>query len=81
MEIQPEISELLSKKIQSTKKQSSTGGASSSNTDIIQKKDDETVNLHIWDFAGHELYYTTHQVIASWCFHQHLPIKFDIWLC
>ena len=25
-------------------------------------KDEEVVSLHIWDFAGHELYYTTHQV-------------------
>ena len=26
---------------------------------------DEAISLHIWDFAGHELYYTTHQVISS----------------
>ena len=25
-------------------------------------KEEEVVSLHIWDFAGHELYYTTHQV-------------------
>ena len=23
---------------------------------------DEPINIHIWDFAGQELYYTTHQV-------------------
>ena len=26
------------------------------------KKDEEGMSLHIWDFAGHDLYYTTHQV-------------------
>ena len=27
-------------------------------------EDDEQISLHIWDFAGHGLYYTTHQVIC-----------------
>ena len=26
------------------------------------KQADEVMTLHIWDFAGHQLYYTTHQV-------------------
>ena len=29
------------------------------------KTDEEVMNLHIWDFAGHELYYITHQVKPS----------------
>ena len=31
--------------------------------DPLVKKEEEVMDLHIWDFAGHELYYTTHQVI------------------
>ena len=65
-QIHPEISELLTKKIESTKKQSlpnitETETASTSQNGLSIKKE-EPVNLHIWDFAGHELYYTTHQV-------------------
>ena len=33
-------------------------------SDDILNEDDEQISLHIWDFAGHELYYTTHQVIC-----------------
>ena len=49
--IHPDISVLLQNKIESSKK----GGDSSKNRE-------EGISLHIWDFAGHELYYTTHQV-------------------
>ena len=30
------------------------------------REDDETISLYIWDFAGHEMYYTTHQVHFQW---------------
>ena len=49
--IHPDISVLLKQKIESTKK-----GEDSS------KNREEGISFHIWDFAGHELYYTTHQV-------------------
>ena len=49
--IHPDISVLLKEKIESTKK-----GEDSS------KNREEGISFHIWDFAGHELYYTTHQV-------------------
>ena len=53
-EIQPDISELLEKKIKSTK--------SSKSPESTSTTSEESISLHIWDFAGHELYYTTHQV-------------------
>ena len=28
------------------------------------EEDEEPLTMHIWDFAGHELYYTTHQVTS-----------------
>ena len=28
----------------------------------LTTKEDDTISLYIWDFAGHEMYYTTHQV-------------------
>ena len=28
------------------------------------EEDEEPLTIHIWDFAGHELYYTTHQVTS-----------------
>ena len=33
--------------------------------DPLVKKEEEVMSLHIWDFAGQELYYTTHQVLQA----------------
>ena len=37
---------------------------------------EEPVVLHIWDFAGHDLYYTTHQV----CFIQYFLLEIPAFL-
>ena len=69
--INPEISKVLEEKIYlATKEQKSTStspakpGTRSSRSALDTKKSEEAVSLHIWDFAGHELYYTTHQVLS-----------------
>ena len=52
-EIRPEISKLLKEE------------AISSPSKMESPKNEGEPSLHIWDFAGHELYYTTHQVILT----------------
>ena len=32
--------------------------------DSFVQSEEDVMSLHIWDFAGHELYYTTHQVLS-----------------
>ena len=54
-EIRADISDLLLKKVKSKK----------TRYGMKSTEGDEAISLHIWDFAGHELYYTTHQVISS----------------
>ncbi|XP_030844664.1 uncharacterized protein LOC105444431 [Strongylocentrotus purpuratus] len=35
-------------------------------TDSTESGRGEAVSLRIWDFAGHDVYYTTHQVFLTW---------------
>ena len=51
--IRPEISQLITKEVKSPTKPA------------VSEKKEEKPSLHIWDFAGHELYYTTHQVMGA----------------
>ena len=46
-ELTPEIQKCLEEELRTTKE---------------DDKEEETLTMQIWDFAGHELYYTTHQV-------------------
>ena len=68
-EIDPNISKLLKHKLKLESKQSEPPSAqkrkvkSDAHSAQSTKKEEEPLKLHIWDFAGHELYYTTHQVI------------------
>ena len=64
-QINLDVSILVQKKIGSEAKKSATSikernlTAKGSESHMMK---DEPICLHIWDFAGHELYYTTHQV-------------------
>ena len=67
--INPEISKVLETKIElATREQKSAttspvkSGILSVGTVETTKTRDSAISLQIWDFAGHELYYTTHQV-------------------
>ena len=48
--ISPDISQLLQTQVKSPP------------VSTVSPVKEEPPSLHIWDFAGHELYYTTHQV-------------------
>ena len=52
VKINPEISELFQTQVKSPVK-------------TVSAVKEELPSLHIWDFAGHELYYTTHQVTVT----------------
>ena len=69
--VDPNISRLFKKKLKlspTPQKPSSSQRQKQSETssrDVQHKKQEEDpLKLHIWDFAGHELYYTTHQVMC-----------------
>ena len=67
--INPDISKVLEKKIELAAREQKSATTSPAKAEIqpsqtfkTTTKRDHPISLQIWDFAGHELYYTTHQV-------------------